>query len=401
LNSGTKLDERNVWLIRLYYVFYFAGLGAISPFLSLFYVSKGLVGTQIGIINSLVALCSFISAPIWGWMTDNTRRPRQYIQLAMVLNMLALYMVSRQSIFLMMAAFVAVNALASGGINPLSQIQALTLSGRVGAGYGSIRLCGSLGWAISASLSGFIIQRTSLTSGFFVSIGMTFLAALILFLIREPADGREQPLPQQNTAKIPMMDGIREIFKNRELVAYLIALIVVSIMSNGVSFESVFLQQLGASKVVIGRLSTLGAVIEMPMMLLADRLMRRKGSTTTLILGWSIYVLGFLAIVIHPAITSFIVYKVIVAVSFSLFAVSNTYFVMERSPAQSAGTILAFFSVTVGNILAMVSAPISGKLFDLVGPYWLYVIAMCGYAVAAAILVLTVRRNNQMQQKTP
>lgn len=401
MTTSNPTDERNVWLIRLYYVFYFGGLGAISPFLTLFYVSKGLAGTQIGIINSLVALCSFVSAPIWGWMTDNTRQPRLYIQIAMILNMLALYGVSRQSIFLMMAVFMAVNALASGGINPLSQIQALTLSSRVGAGYGSIRLCGSLGWAISATLSGYIIQKTSLLSGFYVSIGMTFLAALILFLIRDPQEGGEQPIPQRNTTRIPIMDGIREVFKNRELVAYLIALIVVSIMSNGVSFESVFLQQLGASKAVIGRLSTLGAVIEMPMMLLADRLMRRKGSTTTLILGWSIYVLGFLAIVIYPAISSFVVYKVIVAVSFSLFAVSNTYFVMERSPAQSVGTILAFFSVTVGNILAMVSAPISGNLFDLVGPYWLYVIAMCGYATAAAILFLTVRRKNRMQQKTP
>jgi MFS transporter, PPP family, 3-phenylpropionic acid transporter len=386
------IDVRNLWLIRLYYIFYFGGMGAIFPFLTLFYVHNGLSGTEIGVLNALVALGSFISAPIWGWLSDNAFRPRLILQIALVLDCLTLYLVSRQTAFLFITIFIVLNALAAGGVNPQSQIQALLISEKNRTGYGSIRLCGSLGYALAALISGTAIQQTPLLAGFYLFCALTLLAALILFMIRNPSTDLPEQEPQARPQKTSISGIFSVIFKNRQLVAYLFALIIVAIMSNGISFESVYLQRLGANGAVIGRLSTLGALVEIPMMLLADRLMRKKGSTITLIMGWLFYVVALLAIVIHPSIASFILYRVILGLSFSLYAVSCTYFVVERTPDQQAGTILAFFSVTVGNLINMVASPISGALFDWAGPYWLYVIALAGYCIAAAIIFFSVFR---------
>jgi MFS transporter, PPP family, 3-phenylpropionic acid transporter len=389
------IDVRNLWLIRLYYIFYFGGMGAIFPFLTLFYVHNGLSGTQIGVLNALVALGCFISAPIWGWLSDNALRPRLILQVALVLDCLTLYLVSRQTAFLFITIFIVLNALAAGGVNPQSQIQALLISEKNRTGYGSIRLCGSLGYALAALVSGMAIQQTTLLAGFYLFCALTLFAALILFLIRNHLQDLPEQAPQVRPTKTSISSIFNVIFKNPQLVAYLFALIIVAIMSNGVSFESVYLQRLGASEAVIGRLSTLGALVEIPMMLLADRLMRKKGSTITLIMGWLFYVVALLAIVIHPSIASFIIYRVILGLSFSLYAVSCTYFVVERTPDQQAGTILAFFSVTVGNLINMIASPISGALFDWAGPYWLYVIALAGYCIAAAIIFFSVARKNE------
>jgi PPP family 3-phenylpropionic acid transporter len=389
-------DQRNLWLIRLYFVFYFGGMGAIFPFITLFYVSNGLSGTEIGILNTLVALSCFVAAPIWGRFTDNARRPRVVLQAALILDTLTLYMVSRQTAFLFIAIYVTLNALAAGGINPQSQVQALLISEKAGTGFGSVRLGGSLGYAIAALVTGAVIQKTSLVMCFYIFSALTIISALILLLIRSQAQEPKAPLSQPQAVKIPISQVFVEIFKNSELMAYMIALIIVSICSNGISFESVYLQQLGASKAVIGQLSTLAALVEIPMMLLADRLMRKKGSTKTLIFGWLAYAAGLIVIVIHPSISSFVAYRVINGLSYSLYAVSCTYFVVERTPAQQSGTILAFFAVTIGNVISMIASPVSGVLFDWAGPYWLYVIALAGYIIAVAILFFGVLRKNRV-----
>jgi MFS family permease len=383
-------DTRNLWLIRLYYVFYFGGMGAISPFITLFYVDRGLKGTQIGLINTIVALSCFISAPIMGRLADNSRRPRLILQTALFLSSLTYYLLSLQTIFLYMAIVVGINALVAGGINPQSQIQALNIADKAGALYGSIRLCGSLGYAVTAAISGAIIQKTSLVSGFYGFAVLNIIAALILFLIRT-SDQKTIPLAAaEKQKKEPISKVIGAIFKNHELVGYLVALIIVSTASNGISFESVYMRQLGASDSVIGQMSTLGAAVEMPMMLLADRLMRRRGAAATQIFGWLFYFIGTLVIVIYPSVISFVVYRVILGLSFSLTAVSGTYYVVDRCPAQQTGTILAFFSVTVSSIIGIIASPISGLIFDWVGPHWLYVIAATGYGIGTAIILMMV-----------
>jgi PPP family 3-phenylpropionic acid transporter len=390
-------DTRNLWLIRLYYVFYFGGMGAISPFITLFYVDRGLKGTQIGLLNTIVALSCFISAPIMGRLADNSRRPRLILQAALFLSSITYYLLSLQTVFLYMAIVVGINALVAGGINPQSQIQALNIADKSGALYGSIRMCGSLGYAIVALISGAIIQKTSIVSGFYGFFALNIIAALLLFLIRTPERPIKAPAATGKSPKEPISQVIGAIFKNPELVGYLISLIIVSITSNGISFESVYMRQLGASDAVIGRLSTLGALVEIPMMLLADKLMRRRGAAITQIMGLSFYCIGTLVIVFFPSVTSFIILRIILGLSFALTAVSGTYYVVDRCPAQQAGTILAFFSVTVSSIIGIIISPISGLIFDWAGPHWLYVISAAGYGLGAAIIFGTIAANKKKQ----
>ena len=396
----SQTAKRNLWLIRLYFVFYFGGMGSIFPFITLFYVSKGLSGTEIGILNTLVGLGCFIAAPIWGRFSDNARRPRLVLQIALILDCLTLYLVSQQSAFLFLAIFVCLNALAAGGINPQSQVQALIFSEQADTGFGSIRLGGSFGYAVAALVSGWIIQKTSLQSGFILFTGLTLAAAVTLLFIRsEKVEPSGTPTEQTRT-KLSSEQVLSTIFKNRELIVFLAVIVVVSIMSNGLSFESVYLQRLGASDAAIGQLSTLAALIEIPMMLLADKIKRIKGSTFSLMAGLFFYILGVLPILIYPSIGSFIITRVVNGLSFSLYTVACTYFITERTPVQQAGTILAFFTVTVVDLIGIVVSPLSGLIFDYAGPYWLYVITLAGYCIAIALVFFLIVRKKTTPLET-
>jgi PPP family 3-phenylpropionic acid transporter len=171
----------------------------------------------------------------------------------------------------------------------------------------------------------------------------------------------------------------------------LIASVILWVGTNGTKFESVYLQQLGAKDSVIGWVNTVGAFFEVPSMLFADRIMRRKNPTFTLRIGYLIYIFGFSIIVFSPSVTSFLIYRAIGGIGLGFYLISFTNFIARRAPAQQTATVLALFSATFAGIVNLLASPLSGRIFDLVGPHWLYVMALSGYCIAFLIVFSLVR----------
>lgn len=71
---------------KMFYFFYFAGLGAILPFLPLFYKQLGLPAKQAGIISGIQPFISFVFTPMWGALSDKTKRGK----LVFVISFIAL-----------------------------------------------------------------------------------------------------------------------------------------------------------------------------------------------------------------------------------------------------------------------------------------------------------------------
>ena len=50
---------------KLFYFIFYAAMAALSPFLTLYYQSLGLSGTQIGLLAGLVPLTGMLSGTLW------------------------------------------------------------------------------------------------------------------------------------------------------------------------------------------------------------------------------------------------------------------------------------------------------------------------------------------------
>ncbi len=386
--------SRNLWLTRLYFLVFYVGLGAVDPFINLYYVERHLSGTQIGWIGTLCAVSALISAPLWGRVSDNSRQPRRWLQAAMLISGLALFLLSWQTGFLFLALFAGVNALAASGIDPLMSAQAMdVVETEKTAGFGSIRLWGSLGYALAAPLGGWIIQQHGISRAFNVYTAGAIMSALILVFIIVRSRARSSPeAAAENVKTISVIAVARGIWKNRELMGLILASIVMWGLGGGTRFEAVYLTQLGVKASVIGWLSTVGAIIELPMMLLADRVLRRKGSAFIMKLAFWLTAFSFVFVVAHPALVSFFLFRFVGGIAYSFMVVSFTVFIVERAPAQQSATLLAFYTITVAGVTNMVFSPLIGFIFDKAGAYWLYVIALGGCTLAASILQLVAKK---------
>ena len=382
----TLTSRRSLQTLRLYYFMLVGGGGFLFPFINLFYTQQGLSGTQIGLLSTLASLAALIAAPWWGRRSDVTSHPRRLLQFGLLATALCMLALSQQTIFASMALIVTLDAALSINVAPLSDVVALAvIKGK--AGFGSVRLWGSLGWAVAALLGGWLIEQTGLFTmfaGYAISAGVSIALAAILQL---PRWGQPQPDRTEAASTHSWRATFAALWRDRTLLGLALALSILWFSLNGFhQFEPVFLAQLGAGETVIGLASTIGALVELPAMLWVDRLGRRTSSGRLLRMSFLLYLAVALSVVIVPVIPVILFSHVIGGVAYSFFAVASVLFIGEASPRGQVTTMMAIFTVTLPALIRMISGPVSGWVFNVRGAYALYVIGVIGSAAGWLIM---------------
>jgi MFS transporter, PPP family, 3-phenylpropionic acid transporter len=384
-------SQRNLWTLRLYYFMLIGSGGFLFPFINLFYTQQGLSGTEIGLLSTFASLAALIAAPWWGRRSDATSHPRRLLQFGLLVTSLCMLALSRQTFFAWMALIVTLDALLSVNVAPLSDVVALAVTKQGRAGYGSVRLWGSLGWAVAALLGGWLIEQTGLLTMFAGYAISGFASIALLALLQMPRWGHN---PERMEA--PAAHSWRATFaalgRNRTLLGLALALSILWFALNGFhQFEPVFLAQLGAGETIIGLASTIGALVELPAMLWVDRLGQRTSSGRLLRMSFLLYMAVALSVVIAPVVPVILFSHVIAGVAYSFFAVASVLFIGEVSPQRQVTTMMAIFTVTLPALIRMISGPVGGWVFDVRGAYALYVIGAIGSALGWLIMKVMVK----------
>ena len=295
---------------------------------------------------------------------------------------------SQQILFVWMAIVIGMDALLMGGSIPLSDTLALGIS--KGENYGSIRLWGSLGWAGTILIAGWLIQQAGIRMAFMgYAISLALCAGVLLLVSPESAQkGQIRQRSGINRGLAVLRGGL---LNDTRITGISAALVVVLFFRLGIaSFESIYLDRLGAPESVIGLGGTIAALVELPAMLWADQLKKRIGSRRLFMASNGIYMGMMGAVLLAPSITTIIVTKIAAGFGLGFYLVSLVNFVHESVPERLRSTGLALFTVTLPALTKIVANPLNGFLFDALGTYWLYAFALGGYIVSTLILWLIV-----------
>lgn len=384
-----SLSQRNLWLMRAYYFLWIGAGGFLMPFVTLVYQARGLSGTEIGLLSTWGAIAGMVAAPVWGRWGDRVRAPRRLLQLALLGSACFALLRGVQTLFWGFVVFVVLDALVNSGSGSLSSMQALAVVEGEKAGFGSIRLWGSLGWAAAAPLAGWLMERHGLFVPFAGYAVMLFLSIGLLALVR----GTERlPAASRSNDHMPTLQVLRALKRSRPMTGLALALIVIWLGNAGrQQFESIYLAQLGAPTGLIGWANTAGALVEPPFMLLADRILRRYGAGRVLRFALFLQALAYLPVAFFPSVISIFVLRVLFSVAFSLNAVSYLNYLVENAPDGQGATVISLFEVTLRGGIGLLAAPLAGLFFDQFGAHGLYWIGMAGSLLAWFILGLTAR----------
>ena len=388
-----SVTKRNLSILRSYYFLLGVGGGFLLPFLALFFKQQGLSGTQIGLLSTFAGLAALIAAPLWGRLSDSASKPRRLLQFELAASAILMLVLSQQVSFGLIAVIVVFDAFLNAGSSPSSDALAIAVLSKVQSGFGSVRLFASMGWAITAFVSGWLSERFGLIVAF-VGYAVGYISGSgSVGLIRLPPNKTATSSGDQ--PKRSLRQSIRAVLSDPRLRKLALALGIFLFMMYGLrSFEGLYLKQLGAGEAVVGLMSTIGATIELPGMLWADRLVKRYGAVRLLRYSFLLEVVRLTGVLLVPSVPTLVVMRVVGGISFSWYVVAVFSFISEAAPERQVTTTLALFNVTLASAIRMIAAPISGFIFDLVGGYWLYALGAIGSLVAWLIMkTMTVTSN--------
>ena len=237
---------------------YFAAIGLFNPYAPLWFKELGFSTLAIGGIASLQSWTRVFAPYGWGWLGDHTGRRVELIRLAtagcLVSALCLLFVESLWPVALVTVALF----LANGAVVPLYESSLAHLL-NTGAGldtgrYGRVRVWGSVGFIVSVTAYGVVLERLGVRAFPWIVVAMNGL--LLLAALRLPRDRAEvrhdEPAP-------PVLQRLRD-----PEVAWFFASIFFTVLAHTVlyAFLSLYLVSLGLGKTAVGALWAVAVAVE-------------------------------------------------------------------------------------------------------------------------------------------
>lgn len=340
------------------YLFYYMALGSFLPFINLYYERSGMSGVQIGVLAALPVLIGAVAAILLSGLTDAYRLHRTILRLSLFLCPLAILLLSRVETFNEVIPVISLYAIFNSPIVPLLDSSALEIANRNGKSYGSLRLWGSAGWAVSTVLIGWLIQRTDIRIFFNVYVAFIFLAFLLSWLQPRRKDIMRSTLGQ----------GVKNLLGQKIFILFLFGVFLITITSGGVmAFFSIYMDSIGAEEGLIGLGWALSALSELPVMAYSGKIIEKIRARGILIIAFTTFALRWIlfSLISNPYLALLV--QLLHGLSFASFLVGSVSYINEHAPVGLNTTALAIFNTVAYGLGSMSGSLIGGIIYDRMG----------------------------------
>ncbi|MDA0748166.1 MAG: major facilitator superfamily domain-containing protein 6 [bacterium] len=363
---------------KAFYFFFFAALGALSPYLVLYYQDLGFTGRQIGLLAGIPPLIALVSSPFWGAVADARQRHKQVLVLAMAGTLIAAGLLSQTTQLFWLLPVVSLYAFCLAPVIPLVDNAVLDLLGDRRDEYGRLRLWGTIGWGVSAVGVGVLAERGGL--------GWPFGCFLVLMSGGLLAGACLPAGPVK--ARRPFWVGFRELMGKRAWVVLMGTVFIVGVCSAIVrNFLFLHLESLGAGRDLMGLSLTFAVVGELPVFFFSDRMLRRWGPRGLLI--FSILAFSLQAFLFSLMWVPWLVlpFQMLHGPSFSALLTARIAYAKEIAPEGLGATAQGLLSGVSAGLASSAGALIGGVLYDGVGAVVAFRWASAGALLGLGLLL--------------
>src|SRR5574343_238711 len=366
------------WRLSGYYFFYFAFIGAFSPYFGLYLQSLKFSAWDIGLLMSQMQLMRLFGPYMWGWLVDRFGRRLAIIRLAGAIGLAgfsAFFWLDKLPGMLLAMAVLAFFWSAA-----LPLVETLTFDhlreerGR----YSRIRLWGSVGFIVAVMATGALLDVAPpvgvLWACWLILLGILFYA---LVLPEAP------PLAHARDAQ-----PIADILRQPRVLALMAACFAMSAAHGAFYiFYSIHLDANGYSKTEVGLLWSLGVVAEIVLFMLMARLSARYSLRTILLACFAAAVVRFLMMgwgVESAAIMIFT--QLLHGLTFGAYHASAIAAVNQWFPGKAQGRGQALYSSLSFGAGGLLGALVAGNTWADWGAGWAYTLSS-GFALAGGLLI--------------
>ncbi len=372
------------WQLSSVYFFYFAVLGATSPYWSLYLQSLGFSAEQIGSLMALFIATKLIAPNIWSYLADRTHQHQRVMQLGAILTPICFTLVFWQDGFWLMAGVMALYSFFWNAVLP--QYEVITLRAIKGQEerYSQIRLWGSIGFICSVAGLGWWLDYASIeTLPVSILLIMVFMALVSLNV----PSGQETPAASNKKpeAETKFIQRLRQ----PHVLSFLFGVMLMQ-ASHGpyYTFFSIFMEQYGYSRTAIGLLWALGVFAEVLLFMVMHKLLRWINAEVILFLSLVLATLRWALTGLYPdSFILILLLQCLHAATFGSFHAASIALVHRLFPGKNAGQGQAAYSSIGFGVGGALGAWGSGLIWQYFSAETSFLLASVTSGIGALIIV--------------
>lgn len=367
------------WRLSAYYFFYFAFVGAFSPYFTLYLQSIALSATDIALLMSLMQLMRVLAPNLWGWLAERLGMRIAIVRLSALASLAGFSVFFLTTEFAGLFAAMALMAFFWSAVLPLIEGLAFAHLGEASHRYGRIRVWGSVGFIVAVLALGHSLDRLPIEAVLWVTMSILVGIVLCSFIVPEAP----RPPLQRDAA------SFGDTLRRPEVRALLGACFLMSAAHGALYvFYSIHLVGIGYDKGVVGWMWTLGVLAEIGVFMWMPRISVRFSLRAILLFSFACAVARFLMIGWGAhSLALLLLAQVLHGATFGAYHAAAIAVVNEWFPGrlQSRGQAL-YGSISFG-AGGMLGGLLSGYTWEGIGPAWTYTIGS-GFALAGLLWLL-------------
>jgi len=351
---------------RLGYVALFTAVGALYPYIPIYYSSLGLDVGAIGLLAAIFSAAAMLGSPLWGAAGDRLGRSRAVLLIPATLAALAFWALAVAHGIWIVGIAAAAASFAMSGVSPVLDARALETVRDDRSRFGRLRVWGSISFIASALFVGWLADWAGIRSLFIVLIPALLVTGVIGIGLRS-----QSPEPT-----LPRLSSLAAVFRSSLLMRFLAAALVVWTANAAINaFFSVYLVQVGAPPTLVGWAWAIGAAVEVPLMVAFPVLSRRLGLERLIVIGAAFFVAraAALTLVTDPVLATFTM--ALHGVAFSLVLVGGVAYVSRHAPSGAAASAQGVLSAVVFGLSMIIGPELGGLLGGGLGLSGMFVVA--------------------------
>lgn len=365
------------WRLSGFYFFYFAVLGALVPYWGLYLQASGFSPADIGNLMALMMVTRIVAPNVWAWIADHRESRMRVVRLASLLTLVAFAGAFAGRSFWWLALVMLAFSFFWHASLPLLEVVVMNHTASRPGAYGRIRLWGSIGFIASVIALGPVVDRYG--PDWVVPAIFALMAGIWLCSHTLPETGARD--------RTPHPEPFLRIILRPQILAFLLACFLMQV-SHGpyYTFYTIFLEDHGYSKTLIGGLWAFAVVCEIGVFLAMPRILARFDVRRMLLASFALAAVRWLLIGFFPERLEILVLaQVLHAATFGAFHAAGIQMVYRFFTGRHQHRGQAVYSTASFGIGGAVGSFYSGHAWLTLGPALTYSLATLAAGLAFGV----------------
>jgi MFS transporter, PPP family, 3-phenylpropionic acid transporter len=371
--SSTAAKEATV--LRIYSYVIYSTLAVLVSYFPLYFADRGFTASQIGLLYATGPAISIVANLLTGMASDRYRTIRKLLVLLFAGQLIMLGALLQAESFgiviLIMTAFYFFQT----PIQPLSDSLTLLSVSHTGRNYPSIRIFGSIGFALSAYFFGLLLKQQGSGATVMIAIGLVSLSLVLAWLLRD----------YQGRFRAMDFSGFFALVRQPRILFFFGTVFVLSIshrMYEG--FLALTLREMGASQQLVGTAWFTSAVSEIPILYLLGRYGHKLRDLPLLAFASLMYATRYFLMAYIEDPVYVIGLQLMHSVSFGIFFSTALRYMTHLIPDAYRASGQALYAIVWAGIAGVLSGTAGGFFFEAQGYQAFYTVASVLACIAFA-----------------